>query len=60
MFLKGVADPGLPRGRGANHKSGSAKHKSQPFILANFLQKLHEKKLQPGAGVPGAPSRTRL
>ena len=34
-----VADPGFPRGGGANHKWGGG---APTYYLANFSQKLHE------------------
>ena len=50
-----VADPGFPRGGGANHKGGGR----QPIIWPIFSQKLHENEEILGRG--GArPSRPPL
>ena len=48
-----VADPGFPRGGGANPKGGAP-----TYYLANFSRKLHENEEiwgQGGARVPRAP-----
>ena len=49
-----VADPGFPRGGGANPKGGGA----PTYYLANFSQKLHENKeilVQRGGARPSRP-----
>ena len=49
-----VADPGFPRGGGANPKGGRA----PTYYLANFSRKLHENEEilgRGGARVPRAP-----
>ena len=49
--LKAVADPGFPRGGGANFRGGR-----QHTILPKFSKKLHEiERIWTGGGVPRAP-----
>ena len=54
IFGFAVADPGFPKGGGANPKGGSP-----TYYLANFCRKLHENEeilgQRGGARVPRAP-----